>query len=190
MDVMVTRIIDYQLNNLLAHPSPHSQSQSSSASRTPYPTAAGKTPQIATLNQNQDSALLPFRENDFITLHQHPPSHGGQATVLSTCRHPPQALVLLGIDFLMVCFALFPEKNLKNQQKWRDVLKYIKNTLRIWSSCVISGHFNFCPASFPDLRELRFISRIRVETGRERLDVLWDKNKQRKQGYAFRHGLI
>lgn len=49
---------------------------------------------------------------------------------------------------------------------------------------------NICTTTLPDLRELRLVSRIRVETGRERSDMLGDKNKQKKQGCAFRHGLI
>lgn len=40
------------------------------------PRAVAKMPQIAALNQNQDSTLLPFQENDFIIPHEHPSSHG------------------------------------------------------------------------------------------------------------------
>lgn len=47
-----------------------------------------------------------------------------------------------------------------------------------------AGKMNVCTASWPDPRELKFLSRIRDETDRERLDLLWDQNKQKHPGLS------
>lgn len=157
MDLVVTRIVDYQLNNLLLLPSP------------PLTDPPLLPPHPLLWRQERCLRYLLSTKTKIVGFFSSPISGGWFINPLppmvepldkppSPWRSPPQALVLFGfwevihwfLDGLL-CSCPRREVFKKNQQNWGHISNYIKKTLRTLSSCAISGHFKLISALHPFL---------------------------------------